>query len=73
VNECIKLLKTMGYGLGDSNELARLTVCASAAAGNVEEAIELIEEDRRAALELAEKDADQVGRLTRAEEGRIHG
>ncbi|KIW69103.1 hypothetical protein PV04_04998 [Phialophora macrospora] len=51
VDECIRQLKAMGFG-SDPNELTRLNVYAGAAAGDVEAAIEMIEEDREAAREL---------------------
>jgi len=49
----------MGFG-SDPNELARLNVYAGAAAGDVEAAIEMIEEDREAAREL-DSQVSQVG------------
>jgi hypothetical protein len=50
----------MGYG-ADANELARLNVYAGAAAGNIEDAIEMIEEDREAAKELDDsKNLEQI-------------
>ncbi|RMD41300.1 hypothetical protein DV735_g3832, partial [Chaetothyriales sp. CBS 134920] len=52
VNECIKTLTALGYGL-QANEAARLHVYASAAAGKLDEAIDMIEEDRKAASALA--------------------
>lgn len=52
VDECVKILKTMGYGTSDPNEMERLNIYAGAAAGNIEEAIEMIEEDRAAVGEL---------------------
>ncbi|KAL2441817.1 hypothetical protein ABEF95_016613 [Exophiala dermatitidis] len=54
VDHCTKTLKAMGYGLGDDNEMSRLNMYASATAGDVEAAIEMIEEDREAAKELTE-------------------
>ena len=51
VDDCVRTLKAMGFG-SDPNELARLNVYAGAAAGDVEAAIEMIEEDREAAREL---------------------
>ena len=51
VDECVKSLKAMGFG-GDRHELSRLNVYAGAAAGDIEAAIEMIEEDREAAREL---------------------
>jgi len=53
----------MGYG-NNANELARLNVYAGAAAGNIEEAIEMIEEDREAAKELDDsKDLERIQSL----------
>lgn len=49
VDLCIKSLKAMGYGTMDQIEMSRLNMYASAAAGDVEVAIEMIEEDREAA------------------------
>ncbi|RMZ85259.1 hypothetical protein DV738_g153, partial [Chaetothyriales sp. CBS 135597] len=51
VDECVKTLTSMGYGL-EANEAARLHIYASAAAGNLGEAIDMIEEDRQAAEAL---------------------
>ena len=59
VDDCVKMLKAMGFG-SDPNELARLNVYAGAAAGDVEAAIEMIEEDREAAREL-DSQVSQVG------------
>ncbi|OCT53072.1 hypothetical protein CLCR_09546 [Cladophialophora carrionii] len=58
VDECVRQLKAMGFG-GDPHELARLNVYAGAAAGDVEAAIEMIEEDREAARAL--ETSSQVG------------
>jgi len=49
VSDCVKSLRNMGYGVTDANEDARLPMYASATSSNVSEAIEMIEEDRRAA------------------------
>ncbi|RVX75393.1 hypothetical protein B0A52_00746 [Exophiala mesophila] len=54
IETCVQMLKDMGYGKSDANELARLNVYAGAAAGNVEDAIEMIEEDREAMRHYAE-------------------
>ena len=43
------MLRAMGYGLSDPNESARLIVYAGASAGDVHDAIDMIEEDRQAA------------------------
>lgn len=60
VKECIQTLRSMGYGT-DAHELARLNVYAGAAAGNIEDAIEMIEEDREAAKELDDsKNLEQI-------------
>ena len=48
VDECVKTLRAMGYGLNSPNEAARLNVYAGAAAGDVQDAIDMIEEDRQA-------------------------
>ncbi|EXJ94624.1 hypothetical protein A1O1_03020 [Capronia coronata CBS 617.96] len=55
VDLCVKNLKAMGYGVEDCNEMSRLTIYASAAAGDIATAIEMIEEDREAAKELTER------------------
>ncbi|EXJ60133.1 hypothetical protein A1O7_04285 [Cladophialophora yegresii CBS 114405] len=60
VDECVRQLKAMGFG-SDPHELARLNVYAGAAAGDVEAAIEMIEEDREAAREL--ETSSQVGQV----------
>lgn len=49
VDECVNSLRQMGYGKSNPNEAVRLNVYASAAAGDVIEAIEMIEDDRKAA------------------------
>lgn len=49
VDECVKQLRQMGYGASDPIEAARLDVYAGAAAGDVVEAVDMIEEDREAA------------------------
>ncbi|KAK5061044.1 hypothetical protein LTR84_007585 [Exophiala bonariae] len=60
VKECIHTLRSMGYG-NDAHELARLNVYAGAAAGNIEDAIEMIEEDREAVKELDDsKNLEQI-------------
>ena len=46
-DDCVKALRQMGYGLNDPNEAARLNVYAGAAAGDVMEAVDMIEEDRQ--------------------------
>lgn len=66
VDECIKSLKSMGFGCDDPNEMSRLNVYAGAAAGNIEDAIEMIEEDREAARELEE--STQVEGMCRLEQ-----
>ncbi|EXJ90030.1 hypothetical protein A1O3_03098 [Capronia epimyces CBS 606.96] len=57
VGRCVKTLRVMGYGTMDHNEMSRLNIYASAAAGDVEAAIEMIEEDREAAKALADRQA----------------
>ncbi|RMZ91773.1 hypothetical protein DV736_g976, partial [Chaetothyriales sp. CBS 134916] len=51
IDECVKTLTKMGYGI-QPNEAARLHVYASAASGELDEAIDMIEEDRKAAESL---------------------
>jgi len=51
VRACVAHLQSMGYGASDVNERERLHVYASAAGGDVLEAVDMIEEERRAALE----------------------
>lgn len=63
IERCVQTLRSMGYG-NEANELARLNVYAGAAAGNIEEAIEMIEEDREAAKELDDsKDLERIRSL----------
>ncbi|KIW28026.1 uncharacterized protein PV07_07716 [Cladophialophora immunda] len=62
VDECVKALKAMGFGRDDANELARLNVYAGMAAGDIELAIELIEEDRQAAKELGKVEHIEISR-----------
>ena len=52
VDDCVRTLRQMGYGMYDVNEAARLNVYASAAAGDVMEAVDMIEEDRKAAASM---------------------
>ena len=48
VDDCVRTLRQMGYGM-NLNEAARLNVYAGAAAGDMMEAIDMIEEDRKVA------------------------
>lgn len=65
VKECIQTLRSMGYGT-NAHELARLNIYAGVAAGNIEEAIEMIEEDREAAKELDDsKNLEQIRDMDR--------
>lgn len=52
VDECVRQLRNMGYGGGDVHESARLSIYASASKGDVVAAMDMIEEDRRAAGEV---------------------
>ncbi|KIW75249.1 hypothetical protein Z517_12023 [Fonsecaea pedrosoi CBS 271.37] len=67
VDDCVKVLKAMGFGEDDPNELARLNIYAGAAAGDVLLAIELIEEDREAAKELGKGEHIEISKTTRKE------
>jgi hypothetical protein len=49
INDCIQQLKDMGFGKEDANEASRLTVYASASGGDIFDAVEMIEEDRKVA------------------------
>ncbi|KPI34919.1 uncharacterized protein AB675_3806 [Cyphellophora attinorum] len=51
INNCVRTLKNMGYA-SNSNEESRLAVYAAAASGDVLEAIDIIEEERRAAKDI---------------------
>ncbi|KIV82096.1 hypothetical protein PV11_04229 [Exophiala sideris] len=51
IDECVKTLKFMGFG-ANPNDMARLTAVAGAAAGNLEDAIDMLEEDREASERL---------------------
>ncbi|KIY03104.1 uncharacterized protein Z520_01571 [Fonsecaea multimorphosa CBS 102226] len=62
VDECVKALKAMGFGRDDPNELARLNIYAGAAAGDVEIAIQLIEEDREAAKEFGKVEHTEISK-----------
>jgi hypothetical protein len=42
----------MGYGKTDANEASRLNVYAAAALGDVPDALDMIDEDRKAAWEV---------------------
>ncbi|KAI9876548.1 MAG: hypothetical protein M1830_006240 [Pleopsidium flavum] len=48
VQECVDQLKTLGFGTGANGGMARLLIYAQAADGDLEDAIEMIEEERRA-------------------------
>lgn len=52
INDCIQQLKDMGFGKEDANEASRLTIYASVTSGDIFEAVEMIEEDRKAAASL---------------------
>ncbi|KIW15076.1 hypothetical protein PV08_07863 [Exophiala spinifera] len=52
VNECVKALIDMGFG-ANPDEMTRLNAVAGATAGNLEEAIDMLEEDREATEQLA--------------------
>jgi hypothetical protein len=51
INNCVRTLKNMGYA-SNSNEESRLAVYAAAASGDVLEAIDIIEEERRAVKDI---------------------
>ncbi len=51
VNECIRALKDMGFGT-TKDEMTRLIAVAGATAGNLEDAIDMLEEDREASEQL---------------------
>ena len=51
VDECVAQLRGMGFGASDPHEASRLNVYAGAAAGDVLQALDMIEEDRKASLE----------------------
>jgi len=48
VQECVDQLKNLGFGTGENGGIARLLVYAQAAEGDLEDAIEMIEEERKA-------------------------
>ena len=60
VNECVGKLRGMGYGEGSAHEASRLSVYAAACNGDVVDAIEMIEEDRKA-LSQHKKSGDRMG------------
>jgi hypothetical protein len=47
INGFILQLKDMGFGKEDANEASRLSVYAAATGGDIFEAVEIIEEDRK--------------------------
>jgi hypothetical protein len=62
VKACLLELIEMGFGVDIDS--SRLQMYASAAAGNIDEAIEMIEEDREAAKELNKRrDTQQLNDL----------
>ena len=48
VSDCIRQLKTMGFGIGNTVEASMLEVYANLAQGDVMDAVEMIEDDRKA-------------------------
>ncbi len=51
VSQCVKQLRDMGYGNHSPHEANRLSIYAAVCSGNVMDAVEMIEEDRKAGLE----------------------
>lgn len=51
INECVNALIDMGFG-ANANEMTRLNAVAGATAGNLEEAIDMLEEDREATQQM---------------------
>lgn len=47
INDCVRQLRDMGFGKDDENEASRLSVYAAATGGDIFEAVEMIEEDRK--------------------------
>ncbi|KAI9678407.1 MAG: hypothetical protein M1829_002005 [Trizodia sp. TS-e1964] len=48
VQECVELLKSLGYGMSEDGGVERLVLYSQAADGDLETAMEIIEEERRA-------------------------
>lgn len=48
VGDCVRQLRDMGYGHRSPHEASRLSIYAAACDGNVVDAVEMIEEDRKA-------------------------
>ncbi|KAI9775767.1 MAG: hypothetical protein M1839_000895 [Geoglossum umbratile] len=48
VQRCVELLKSLGFGTAEDGGMERLTVYAAAADGDLEEALEIISEEKRA-------------------------
>jgi hypothetical protein len=48
VQKCVELLKSLGFGTEEDGGVERLSVYAAAADGNLEEALEIISEEKRA-------------------------
>ncbi|KAI1608697.1 hypothetical protein EDD36DRAFT_447593 [Exophiala viscosa] len=63
IDECVKTLKLMGFG-ANPNDMARLNAVAGAAAGNLEDAIDMLEEDREASERL-QSGSDEEGRSSK--------
>jgi hypothetical protein len=55
VTACVRSLRLMGYGDASPHEASRLSVYAAACGGDVLEAVEMIEEDRKAGREREEE------------------
>jgi hypothetical protein len=52
VDDCVRTLRMMGYGEHDINERARLVVYAGATGGDLLEAVDMIEEERKVAAAM---------------------
>ena len=48
VQKCVELLKSLGFGTEEDGGVERLSVYAAAADGNLEEALEIISEEKKA-------------------------
>jgi hypothetical protein len=55
INDCARQLKYMGFGNEDEHEASRLPVYAAATGGDIFEAVQMIEEDRKAGRSLEGK------------------
>ncbi|KAL9601003.1 MAG: hypothetical protein Q9219_002825 [cf. Caloplaca sp. 3 TL-2023] len=55
IQSCVELLQKLGFGSGEGGDASRLVVYAQAAGGDLGEAIDLMEEEKRAYTEMGRR------------------